>query len=136
MARYRNIASVTFDGVALPHVLAARVCRGGQTHGAWADDGRFAESVQLSGASLAVEVRTRDTDAAESLSPGQAGVLEAEALPASGADAVRRLRIDQAVLHSIDLEYRQGAPAEAVLRFLAESADGSADPFDAEEALS
>ncbi|MCJ7545024.1 MAG: hypothetical protein MUP47_10785 [Phycisphaerae bacterium] len=133
MSRYVCIKSLTFDGLALPLPLSLRLSRQGQVLPAGGDDDLFATSVQLARPALSLEVRIRDSSAAEDLTLGQRGTLSFIVASASGQGA-RQVTVTGAVLTDVELSYEQIAPAVATLRFVAEADDGRIDPLQAEEA--
>jgi len=134
MARYGAISSISFAQTSLSLPMSVRLFRQASALPAAGDSGPFATSVQLHKHTIGVEVRTRDTAAAEGLSVGQAGVLSIELAGAEAGQASRTVTIDQAVLTGIDLRYEQITPATVKLTFLAEASDANTDPFSAEEA--
>jgi hypothetical protein len=131
--RYVCIKDLTFDGVALPLPLSLRLSRQGQALPAGGDGDLFATSVQLARPALAVEVRIRDSSAAEALALGQRGTLAFTVAAASGQGA-RQITVSGAVLTGVELAYEQIAPAVATLRFVAEADNGLIEPLTAEEA--
>jgi len=80
-----------------------------------------------------VEVRLRDTAAAEALSLGQQANLSFTVAAADSASASRTVTVSGAVLMAVELAYEQATLATATLRFVAEAPDGITDPFSAEE---
>lgn len=132
MRRYDRIESVTFDGDALPLPLSVRLSRRGEPLPAAGDGEPFATSVQLGAATIAAEIRLRGLAAAEELILGCRGDL---AIVLGAADGYHRrtVRLFGAVLVAVEHAYEQAAMATALLRFVAEAADGDEDPFVAEE---
>lgn len=133
MERFGAITSVSFDQTALPLPVSVRISRRAEPAPAGSDSDAFATSVQLRRPVIAVEVRTRQTDLAESFSLGQAGELSLEIAPTRAGQRGRVVSIDRVVLTDIELQYDQAAPALARLSFLAEAVDGAVDPFSSQE---
>lgn len=133
MDRYTRIQSVTFGQRTLGLPLWAKVFRRVEPQIAAGDGDRFTRSVQFGAAVAGAEVKLRDSAAAEELSPGDAGALVLEVAGGGASSPVRVIEIGAAVLTAVEIEYAQGGPAAAVLRFEAESADGQANPFAAED---
>lgn len=132
MNRYVCIKNLTFDGASLPLPLSVRLSRQGLALPAGGDGELFATSVQIARPALTVEVRIRDTSAAEDLSLGQQGTLAFTVAAATGQGG-RQITISGAVLTGVEMSYEQIAPAVATLRFTAEADDGLVDPLWAEE---
>ena len=133
MERYGAIANLTFGQINLPLPILVRLSRRADPKPASRDSDAFITSVQLDPPAIAIEVRIRDTAAAEELSLGQTDLLSIDLLPTRGGQAGRTISIGNAVLTGIELQYEQTAPATAKLSFLAEAADGNTDPFAAQE---
>ena len=134
MERYGAISSIAFGEVSLSLPMSVRVFRRAEADAAGCDSDRFATSAELAQPVIGLEVRTRDTAAAEGLSLGQAGLLVVELAGTRAGQTGRSVSIDQAVLTGIELHYAQAAPASVKLTFLAEATDGNTDPFFAQEA--
>ena len=133
MERYGAITNVTFAAAELGLPMSVRVVRRAQARPAGSDADRFATSVELDRPTIGVEVRTRDTAAAEGLPVGQDGELTVELAGTRAGQAGRRVRVERAVLTAVELHYDQREPACVSLHFAAEAPDGAADPFAAEE---
>jgi len=133
MDRYMRILSASFDGSALPLPIEARLTRRAEPLPAAGDGDSFPSSVQLETPRTIVEVRIRGTKTAEGLSIGAAGELSLTVAAANSQAAARRITISRAVLAAVELAYEQTATATARLRFVAESIDGAAAPFVAED---
>jgi len=133
MDRFTRIQSVTFGEQALGLPLWAKVFRRVEPLSAAGDADRFTRSVQFGPAVTGAEVKVRDVAAAEGLSPGQKDTLTLHVVAADASRSDRVIEIAGAVLTAVEIEYAQGAPAAAVLRFEAESSDGQANPFAAED---
>jgi len=133
MERYSGIQSVTFGQTTLPLPVSIRVSRQAEPKPAGRDSDAFTSSVELGRGALGIEVRIRDTSAAEGLWPGQTGALSFQLGPTRSGQSPRSISISSAVLVSIELEYEQTGPTGACLSFLAESEDGQTDPFSAQE---
>jgi hypothetical protein len=133
MERYGDILGVTFAGGVLALPISVRLARVARPRPAGGDGDAFATSVQLDRPLVSVEVRIRDSAAAESLSLGQSGTLSVEIGATRSGQQGRILYVQQAVVTGIELEYRQAAPAVAVVTFTGEAVDGGIDPFSSQE---
>lgn len=133
MERYARIESVTFDNIPLALPLSLRLLRQCQPLPAASDGDAFTSNIQLSLPTITVELRVRGTKSAESLSLGRAGTLQAVLSPSCSGQPVRRITLDGAVLHSIELDYAQAAFATAALKFTLAAPDPTTDPFAAED---
>lgn len=133
MERYDAISSITFGQVSLALPMSVLVSRRAETKLAGNDSDHFATNVQLGTPAIRIEVRTRDTAAAEGLSLGQDGLLSIELCGTRAGQARRAVDIDQAVLTGMDLHYEQASPASVKLTFVAEAGNGNTDPFFAQE---
>lgn len=129
MTRYGAIDNVLFGETALGLPVSLRVNRRCDALALTGEAASFPASVQPGPAGMTIELHLRDLPAADALTLGQAAKLSFDLLPTADGQAVRHVEIDRAVLVGIQTHYRQDAPAEAVLTFSAESADGAADPF-------
>jgi hypothetical protein len=127
MTRYLGIQSTVFDGVAIAHVTQVRLSRKAANYPFAGDSDTFVSSVQLAPARLEVEVHTRDITVADAMALGRDGALTFLCASGDSSDA-RRVTITSAVLTAVELRYEQ-SQAAAVLRLVAESADGASDPF-------
>lgn len=132
MDRYANIETLTFGQTSLPLPLSVKLSRQVDPAPAASDSDVFATSVEISRASLAAEVRLRGTAAAEGLSLGQQDDLVLTVAATASGDLPRTITLSGAVLVAVELSYEQSAMAVATLRFVAEAADGSQEPFSAE----
>ena len=133
MERYGAITAVTFGSTALGLPMSVRLARSARPLPAGNDRDAFDTSVELDRPTITAEVRLRDTAAAEALCLGQADILSILAAPTRSGQAGRTLSLNSAVLTGMEILYEQGAPAAAMLTFVAEAADGDADPFTAQE---
>jgi hypothetical protein len=133
MSRYVRIRSAAFDGLELPLPLSVRLLRGVQTAPLTAEARFRPSSVQIVSPVLNVEVRIRATAVAETLEPGRSGQLLVTVLPSVSMDPVRLLRLDTALLLTVELQYKQSNAATATLRFVGESPDGEQAAFTAED---
>jgi hypothetical protein len=131
MTRYLGIQSTTFDGVAIGHVTQIRLARKAAGYPLAGDGEVFITSVQLAPERLEIELHTRDLATADALALGRDGTLTFLCGSGESTDA-RRVTISQAVLTAVELRYEQ-SQAAAVLRLMAESADGTSDPLAASE---
>ncbi len=134
MGRYYRIQAASFGDTDLPLVVSARVSRQAEPLPAAGSDHRFATSVQLRPAGVAVELRLRATRVAEGLTVGDRAELRFTAMPADASSPMRQVTVAGAVVTAVEIGYAQNAPAVATLRFAAESADGLTDPAAAEDA--
>ncbi len=133
MDRYMRIQSLTFDQTDLPLPLSVRLCRSAPSKLIGSDKDFFATSLQLDQPNLSAEVRIRGTAAAEALTLGQQGTLSFTVLPTSSGANGRTITLSGAILTAIDISYEQNSSAVAILRFETEAADGTVDPFSAED---
>ncbi len=133
MERYLGISSVCFGQTALGLPLSVRVSRQGQVEAAGGDADLYATSVQLARPVVSVEIRTRDTAAAESLVLAQKADLSWQIGPTEGGSNARQAVLSGAVLVGIEVACEQNAPAVATLRFVAEAPEGLCDPFSCQE---
>ena len=133
MSRYANIETVTFDQTSLPLPLSVRLSRKVEPKGAGGDGDLFATSIEISRPLLTAELRLRQTAVAESLSLGQQGDLLLVVSSTRDGSPPRQVTLSGAVLIAVELTYEQSAMATAVLRFVAEAADGQQEPFSAED---
>ena len=133
MERYGAIENATFGETDLPLPISVRLLRRAQAQPAAGDSDAFQTSIQLDPPATCVEVRIRDTAVAESLSLGQVDALSVQLGPTRSGQSRRTVSITNAVLTGIELQYEQNAPASAKLSFVAETTDGSIDPFSAQE---
>ena len=133
MPRYSRIRSAAFAGTTLPLPMAARVSRCCTPLPAGGDGELYLTSVQLSPPMIAAEITLRGTAVAEELLLGRSGTLSLLVGAAGGQGNDRRIEIDAAVLHSVELDYSQSELAVAKLRFVAVATDGCVDPFIAED---
>jgi len=133
MQRYTRVAAVTFGQIELPLPLSVRVTRRAQAYPLAGDADAFATSVQIAAVETLLEVRLHGTATAETLTPGQVGTLSFQVQPTRSGQAARQVTLGGAVLISVEIDYPQSAPAVATLRFACEAADGSTDPFSAED---
>jgi hypothetical protein len=134
MDRHSRIISITFAGSPLPLPMSVRVSRRAEPRPAGGDDDAFVTSVQLGPVMIVAEVRIRGTASAEGLHLGQKGDLCFTVAATADDQPARNATIAGAVLTGIEHSYEQTAMATATLRFAAEAAGGTADPFHAEEA--
>ena len=134
MGRYSRIENATFGDLALANPLSVRISRRAQAHVSGGDGEAFSTSVQIDRPTIAAEIRIRDIKAADGLSLGSQGDLSFTVGASRDGGTPRTVCLEGAVLTSVELAYEQSAMATAVLRFLAESADGASDPFSAEDA--
>ena len=132
MERYSRIQSAAFGSTVLPLPMSVRLSRRADPMTAGGDNDAFATAVQLGRPTIAAEVRIRGIAAAEGLSLGQQEALTINVAAASGGTG-RTITLAGAVLTSVDVEYEQAAPAVAILKFVAQAADGATDPFAAED---
>lgn len=133
MERTTRIHSVRFGSQALGLTMWARFSRKVQPQPVAGDADAFARGAQFGPATLVAEIKIRDVAAAESLSPGLVAALCVQVSDAGAAGPARSVEISQALLTAVELEYAQGSPAAAVLRFEAQSPDGQTNPFSAKE---
>ena len=134
MSRYGAVDVVHFGEVTLPHPLSVRLGRRAEPASAAGQNDAFATSVQVSAATITAEVRLRGTAVAEALTLGQQDDLTFTMRPTSASQSARDVTVAGAVLVSIETVYEQASLASAVLRFVAEAADGLTDPVTAEDA--
>jgi hypothetical protein len=131
--RYGGITSAQFGATPLSLPVGARVWRKADPLPLAGDGDAFLTSVQLAPPVVGVEIRLRDSAAAEGLAIGQSGKLTVYIAPTRAGQAARKLELTNAVLTGVELAYEQSSPAVAKLTFLAESSDGQTDPFAAQE---
>jgi len=133
MARYGRIQSVCFGQTALPLPLSVRVERRAGTVTAAGQSDTFATSIQTEPAAIMAEVCIRGTAVAESLSLGERNTLSFVVAPSQSGQDGRSITLTGAILVAIELAYDQTSMAAATLRFVAEAANGTTDPFLAED---
>jgi len=134
VGRYSQIQSVTFGQTSLPLPISVKIFRSGDAKAAGSDSDLFQTSVELAQKPIAAEVRIRGTATAEALFLGQQGNLSFDVVAAEGNGSARTITLADAVLTAVELSYEQAAMAIALLKFVAEAADGSQEPFSAEDA--
>lgn len=134
MERTTRILSVSFASQPLGLPMWARLSRKAQPLPAPTGDAdRFTRGTQFAPPTILIEIKIRDVAAAEVLSPGQQDTLCLQVAAASAASPDRTIEITSALLLAVELEYAQGTPAAAVLRFEAQTTDGQTNPFSAQE---
>ena len=133
MARYGRIESATFGQTALPLPLSVRIERRAEAIPAAGQNDVFATSIQLGTPSIRAEVRIRGTAVAEGLSLGQRDTLSFVIAPSQSGQDGRKVTLTGAVLMAVELAYDQSSMAVATLRFVAEAASGTTDPFSAKD---
>ena len=136
MSHYTTIQAATFDEVPLASVLMVRIVRRAATSASAGDSDAFVTSVQPAPVQIEAELRTRDLAMAEALAIGTQGVLAFTTASAQPSLPGREIALAGAVLSAVELTYEQTAMGVATLRFIAEAADGSTDPFAGQEAQS
>ena len=134
MQRYRGIESVSFGDIALPLPVSVDLSRRAGALPAGGDGDTYDTDVRLARPLLAATVRLRGTAAAEARTLGEFGTLTFTVAPAASDQAGRTISLAGAVLSGVDLHYSQAGMAEAELRFVVEAAQGTVDPFQAEDA--
>jgi len=133
MARYTHIEGVSFDGIPLPLPLSVSVSRSARPRPGGSDHQVFATSIEIDRPTIRAEVCTRATATAEGLAIGRQGDLSFTVAAASDAAPARGVTLSGAVLVAVEISYRQTAMATATLRFVAQSASGLQEPFNAED---
>ncbi len=134
MSRYAGIQAASFGSTSLPLPVSLRLARRAETMRAAGDDDSFETSLQLGPTHLTAELRIRGTATAEALDVGSQDTLSVTIAPSTAAQAARTVTLAGAVLLAVELNYEQGKMASAMLRFAAEAANGTVDPFSAEDA--
>jgi len=134
MSRYAGIQAASFGSTALPLPISVRLVRRAEPIHASGENDGFETSIQLGPTSLIAELRIRGTAAAEGLTVGSKQTLSVTIAPSAATQAARIVTLAGAVLLAVELTYEQGKPASATLRFAAEAASGTVDPFSAEDA--
>ncbi len=133
MPRYTRIQSASFAGQALGLPVSAVVARRCEPLGRPGDLDAHPSSVQIRPLPDEIALTVRDVATADELTIGSQGTVALEIASADGVTPGRSVRLGGAVLTRVETRYAQDAPATAVLRFVCESADGTTDPFHAED---
>ena len=134
MSRYTRIDSVTFGQTSLSMPISVRLIRRAAPSPLAGDGEAFVTSIQLDCPVIVAEVRTRDTAEAEGFSLGQQGTLTFTVKPTDSGSGGRTITLTGAILQAIEHIYEQTSVAEAILKFVAEAAEPTTDPFSAGEA--